>query len=162
MDIITATAIMMATINGFSANKQMVYNPAIEGNVVTSLEVMEKQEGSDLLTLKCKEIFAYDDEERLVQKEVWTWNSKKMEWQKSHCWNYTYGEEGYTVEFACWNCKDASYSCHMKKQEVNEGIDGTLVVTQYIRNQDNNDWQLTESYLMLRPDDVLLATTLMN
>ena len=54
MDIITATAIMMATINGFSANKQMVYNPTIEGNVVTSLEVMETQEDSNLLTLKCK------------------------------------------------------------------------------------------------------------
>ena len=81
MDIITATAIMMATMNGFSANEQTVVNPVIEGNVVTSVEVMERQAGSDLLTLKCKEFYAYDDDERLVQKEVWTWNSNNMEFR---------------------------------------------------------------------------------
>jgi len=158
MDIITATAIMMATINGFSASGQMVYNPTIEGNVVTSVEVMEKQENSNLLSLKCKNVYSYDDEERLVQKEVWTWNADKLEWQKSHCWNYTYGIQGYTVEFACWNSKEGAYTKNLKKQEMNEGIDGTLVVTQYIRSDADEDWQLTESYLMLRPDDILLAT----
>lgn len=158
MDIITATAIMMATMNGFSANEQTVVNPVIEGNVVTSVEVMERQAGSDLLTLKCKEFYAYDDDERLVQKEVWTWNSNNMEWQKSHCWNYTYDADGYTVEFAYWNEKEANYSRQMRKQDVNEGIDGTLVVIQYIRHQKDSDWQVTDSYLMLRTDDVLLAT----
>ena len=81
-----------------------------------------------------------------------------MEWQKSHCWNYTYDADGYTVEFAYWNEKEDSYSRQMRRQDVNEGIDGTLVVTQYIRNQKGSDWQVTDSYLMLRPDDVLLAT----
>jgi len=157
MDIITATAIMMATMNGFSASEQMVYNPIIEGNVVTSIEVMEKQEDSNMLTFKLKNLFTYDDEERLVKKEVLRWNSTEKKWQKSHCWNYSYGLDRYTLEFACWNSEEGAYTKNQKKQEMDEGIDGTLVVTQYIRSDADEVWQLTESYLMLRPDDVLMA-----
>jgi len=159
MDIITATVILMTTMNDFSANGQMVYNPTIEGNVVTSVEVMERQEDSYQLTMKFKKLYTYDDEERLVKKELLLWNSDKMEWQKSGCWDYTYGTEGYTVDFALWNDKEQSYTNGMERQVMNEGIDGTLVVTQYIRSSADDDWQVKGGYLMLRPDDNLLATS---
>lgn len=161
MNIITATAILMASINGISANEQKVINQTMDGNLVTAKEVFLKQSDGVTLLPDHRCVYAYDDAERLVRKEVLRWNEDTKEWQNSHCWSYTYTAEGYTVEYAEWNRKQAAYTNSMKKQEVNEHLDGTLIVSQYVRKHATDDWTLKESYLMLRPDDILLASTLL-
>ena len=149
MEISTMTSLLMAAMNVWNANGNFAYNTEMEGETVAAQVVYLKSEDGKYLSNHLKYNYAYDEEGRLVQKEVLKWDEWNKEWRRSHTLNYTYDLSGYSIEYVAWNDKKQEYADVTAKQTYEESMAGTVAVALYQWDQSEQNWIEQERSLLM-------------
>ena len=105
--ITAATILSMYLSSATNENAMYCYNANIDNGRVNTMYVYNRD--GNYLTAKLAYNYEYDDQDRLVKKEVLRWNERRNEWVKDHCLELTYDIEGYEVSKRNWNRKDQAY-----------------------------------------------------
>jgi len=95
-----------------SAQEKFVTNDEIKDDLVVS-KTIYLNDGQ--LHRHTKYTFKYDDQKRVVEKEVLKWNGSKEEWMQDHRITYTYAADTVTMELARWNKKQKEYNLDKKE-----------------------------------------------
>ena len=111
--ITAATILSMYLSSAMNGSETYCYNADIENGRVNTMYVYDKD--GNYLTAKLAYTYEYDDQDRLVKKEVLRWNERRNEWVKDHCLELTYNMEGYEVSKHNWNRKNQNYDTAMEK-----------------------------------------------
>lgn len=112
--ILTAVLFVSATSSMMNAQeKNFVTNEETVGNLVMSKTIYRLSEGT--LYSHMKYDFTYDDQNRMISKVVYKWDSQNELWAPNFKMTYTYSEKEMTVEYARWNQKSKLYDLAMEK-----------------------------------------------
>lgn len=144
MKLFAFIAILVSVLNPIQES-DYVYNYEVKDNVVSSMVVYRKNDDKKYIFPKLKYHFTYDEEQRIVKKEVLRWNAQKNSWVNSHCLDFEFNDIGYTIEYRNWNEKEGNYTQVKEKQVTTGGDNGFLSVVYYEWNQEDNDWSLKSS-----------------
>ena len=93
--IITAATVLTMYFNAINSNDvNYLYNADMEDNVVNKIEVYEKN-ADHQMAQKMEYKYEYDEQGRLVNKEMQSWDEAKKQWTKSSRLVYKYYKNGY-------------------------------------------------------------------
>ena len=84
----------------------------------------------------------YDEQNRLIQKEVLKWNESTQSFEKHHSLNFFYTDD-VTVEYALWNEQSSAYTDIKQKAVYRQTDSSVLRYLSYEWDEKNNDWSLT-------------------
>lgn len=93
MELITITAAtimsLFTSITGTSnSDNRFAYNAEMQDGKVSAIVTYDNS--GKYLTAKTRKQYTYDDQDRVIRKEVMKWNSDKQEWENYLCMDYTY------------------------------------------------------------------------
>lgn len=159
MGISVMTTILLAFMNaGEKENENFAYNVEMEGETVTAQWVYRKSDDGQYLSHHLQYNYTYDEEQRLVQKEVLRWDEWSHSWKNSHVFNYTYGLSGYSVEQVKWNETKGEYADLTAKQTYEECVTGAVAVSLFQWNENDHAWVQQEDKLLMNPSlDYLIS-----
>lgn len=157
MEIITATALLLASMNVFNQDANFAYHTAYADSVVTASTVYKKSENGKYLSHHLKYNYTYDAQQRLATKEVLKWNSYSEKWEKNHCLNYIYNEFGYTIEYRAWEDSKADYTTIVAKQSYDEQVNGAVAVASYTWDKREKSWIMQQNRLLMNMSGALLT-----
>lgn len=158
MEMITAATILLASLNASNNGSGYVYNTEDSEDVVTATVVYKKSESGKYLSRHLKYNYTYDEQQRLVKKEAFKWNTYSEEWEKSHCLNYAYNASGYSIEYALWDKSESDYVNVVAKQTYDEHTDGSVAVASYKWNKSDKNWVMKDNALMMNIGKTLLTS----
>ena len=159
MELITVTAILLSTMNvHYNNDCKFAYNVEMAEDIVTSQVVYKKNFDGKLLSHHLKYNYTYDEQQRLVKKEVLKWNAISEGWEPSHCLNYVYDQFGFTLTYALWNNEETDYTKNIAKQIYNDSMGGAMTITSYKWNKSECDWSVQSNVLTMRSDDSYLSS----
>ena len=159
MDLITVTTIFLTSLNmQYSNDYKFAYNVEMANDAVVSKVVYKKINDGKHLSHHLKYNYTYDEQERLVKKEVLKWNSIYEKWEHSHCLNYVYNMSGFSLEYALWNNKESDYTKTIAKQIYNDMMNGAVNITLYKWNKLDNDWVVQSDMVAINPAANLLVS----
>ena len=148
MDLITVTTIFLTSLNmQYSNDYKFAYNVEMANDAVVSKVVYKKINDGKHLSHHLKYNYTYDEQERLVKKEVLKWNSIYEKWEHSHCLNYVYDMFGVSLEYALWGNEEVGYNKTIAKQVYNDNINGAVTITLYKGDKQDNDWVMQTNVL---------------
>ena len=157
--ITAATILSMYLSSATNENATYCYNADIDNGRVNTMYVYNR-DGS-YLTAKLAYNYEYDDQDRLVKKEVMRWNAVRNEWVKDHCLELTYDVEGYEVSKRNWNDKDQAYEPAIEKAVYHYEFSQVMSVNYLRRQTTNNGFESVDQMLVMNPaEDILLATAM--
>lgn len=159
MELITTATIFLASMNVYNGNCNFAYESMVCDNVVSTQTVYQKSWNGKYLSKHLKYNYVYDAEQRLAQKEVMKWDISLNKWVKSHCLNYTYNTNGYSIEYAQWNAQHSDYTNIMEKQTYTVTISGTMAVCSYSWDKKESQWVLRDNIIMLKSPEIELYTS---
>lgn len=155
--ITAATILSMYLSSAMNGSETYCYNADIENGRVNTMYVYDKD--GNYLTAKLAYTYEYDDQDRLVKKEVLRWNERRNEWVKDHCLELTYNMEGYEVSKHNWNRKNQNYDTAMEKAVYHYEFSQVMSVNYLRRHKAASGFETIDSMLVMNPtDDILLAT----
>lgn len=157
MKLITATTIFLMTMSLPKNATEFAYNVEMTNENVTSQLVYKKSADGRYLSHHLKYNFAYDEQERLVRKEVLKWNAALGNWERSYCLDYSYDAYGYSVEYVMWNAEKETYAYAVAKQVYDESLEGSVTLAWYRKDRSSGEWVVENRTVMLKPDATLLA-----
>jgi hypothetical protein len=102
--------------------------------------------------------YEYDEQGRLVNKEMQSWDEAKKQWTKSSRLVYKYYKNGYNVEVSKWNADKQAYDLPSQVTLYRSvGLNMTSVKT-YRMNEAQDNMYLADSMIVMEPiDSRLLA-----
>ena len=157
--ITAATILSMYLSTATNENAMYCYNANIENGRVNTMYVYNRD--GNYLTAKLAYNYEYDDQDRLVKKEVLRWNERRNEWVKDHCLELTYDIEGYEVSKRNWNRKDQAYELAKEKAVYHYEFSQVMSVNYLRRHATEKDFESVDQMLVMNPaEDILLATAL--
>ena len=107
--IITAATVLTKYFNAVnSTDANYMYNGDMEDGVVNKIEVYATNENKQM-EQKMEYCYEYDEQGRLQNKEVLSWDEAKKMWVKSSRLTYKYYKNGYNVEVSQWNKETQTY-----------------------------------------------------
>ena len=155
--ITAATILSMYLSTATNENAMYCYNANIDNGRVNTMYVYNRD--GNYLTAKLAYNYEYDDQDRLVKKEVLRWNERRNEWVKDHCLELTYDIEGYEVSKRNWNRKDQAYEPAREKAVYHYEFSQVMSVNYLRRHATEKDFESVDQMLVMNPsDDILLAT----
>ena len=155
--ITAATILSMYLSTATNENAMYCYNANIDNGRVNTMYVYNRD--GNYLTAKLAYNYEYDDQDRLVKKEVLRWNERRNEWVKDHCLELTYDIEGYEVSKRNWNRKDQAYELAKEKAVYHYEFSQVMSVNYLRRQAIEKDFESVDQMLVMNPaDDILLAT----
>ena len=90
--------------------------------------------------------YGYDAEGRITTRTAYAWNGE--EWQPALQWNYSYNDNGYTVEFSRYDCRRRRFSEPTDKVVYFFTPDSSAAfVTTYQRQEPTAPFQITEDFI---------------
>lgn len=98
--VATVVTMYMNAVNSTDAN--YMYNGEMEDGVVNKIEVYERNDNQQM-EQKMEYCYYYDEQGRLADKEMLSWDEAKKSWTKSSRLTYKYYKNGYNVEVSHWN-----------------------------------------------------------
>ena len=137
---------------------KFAYNVEMANDAVVSKVVYKKIKDGKHLSHHLKYNYTYDEQERLVKKEVLKWNSAYERWEHSHCLNYVYDMFGFSLEYALWDEESVDYNKIVAKQVYNNIMDGAVTITLYKWNKLDNEWMEQSNVLAMNLDNNLLSS----
>lgn len=155
--IITATTVLSMFMNlSNDVNSQYYYNADVENNQVKALYVYDENAGR--LSERLSYRYTYDEEGRLVSKVAYRHDGRNGE-KPSYRLDYTYGEEGYSVERSEWNANKSCFDKAHAKTEYVSAMENLVAVTNYEWCEELETMRETERFLVWggNHDDFLLA-----
>ena len=156
--IITAATVLTMyfnAINGSDAN--YMYNGEMEDGVVNKIEVYAQNDRQQM-EQKMEYCYEYDEQGRLTNKEMLTWDEAKKEWAKSSRLTYKYYKKGYNVEVSHWNKEKQAYDLPSEVTLYRSQAPNLTTVKTYKMNETQDNMYLSSSMVMMEPlDSRLLA-----
>lgn len=156
--IITAATILSMYLGAANdSNSEYYYNADMENGKVTTMYVYE--EDNQMLTSKLAYHYTYDEQDRLVKKEVMRWNSVTNKWENDYCLGLTYGEDGYELSKSVWDKRTHAYLPTMEKAVYQYIADQVVAVNYLRRTESKESFESVDSFLVMNPTEGLLLAT---
>ena len=156
--IITAATVLTMYFNAINSNDvNYMYNGDMEDGVVSKIEVYEKK-ADQQMAQKMEYRYAYDEQGRLANKEMLSWDEAKKEWTKDSRLTYKYYKNGYNVEVSRWNQEKQQYDLPQEVTLYRSQAPNLTTVKTYRMNETQDNMYLTSSMIVMEPlDSRLLA-----
>ena len=109
-------------------------------------------------TQKVEYRYEYDEQGRLANKEMLSWDEAKKDWQKSSRLSYKYYKNGYNVEVSQWNADKQAYDLPSEVTLYRSQAPNLTTVKTYKMNEAHDNMYLTSRTVVMEPLDTdLLA-----
>jgi hypothetical protein len=156
--IITAATVLTMYFNAINSNEvNYMYNGDMEDGKVNKIEVYEKN-ADDRMTQKMEYCYEYDEQGRLSNKEMLSWNEAKKAWVKSSRLSYKYFKNGYNVEVSQWNDAKQAYDLPSEVTLYRQVAPSLTSVKTYKMNETQDNMYLTSRMMVMESlDSQLLA-----
>lgn len=156
--IITAATVLTMYFNAINSNDvNYMYNGDMEDGVVSKIEVYEKN-ADQQMAQKMEYRYAYDEQGRLANKEMLSWDEAKKEWTKDSRLTYKYYKNGYNVEVSRWNQEKQQYDLPQEVTLYRSQAPNLTTVKTYRMNETQDNMYLSSSMIVMEPlDSRLLA-----
>jgi len=109
---VCVAVVMIASTVVVKAGNPHYTNDVINGESVTTRFVYKNDNG---LHYHLKYSFTYDQENRLVSKETFGWNTEMQQWTPQYHTYYSYIGSEIVVESDSWNSKTQAYEKQMNQ-----------------------------------------------
>ena len=156
--IITAATVLTMYFNAINSNDvNYMYNGDMEDGKVNKIEVYEKNSDQQM-EQKMEYCYEYDEQGRLADKEMLSWDEAKQEWAKSSRLTYRYFKNGYNVEVSYWNKEKQAYDLPAEVTLYRSQAPNLTTVKTYKMNEKQDNMYLSSSMIVMEPlDSQLLA-----
>lgn len=95
--------------------------------------------------------YEYDEQGRLANKEMLSWDEAKKDWQKSSRLSYKYYKNGYNVEVSQWNADKQTYDIPSQVTLYRSQAPNLTSVKIYKMNETRDNMYLTSRTVMMEP-----------
>lgn len=102
-------------------------------------------------TQKIEYRYAYDEQGRLANKEMLSWDEATQQWQKSSRLTYKYYKKGYNVEVSEWNADKQTYDIPSQVTLYRSQAPNLTSVKIYKMNETRDNMYLTSRTVMMEP-----------
>ena len=102
-------------------------------------------------TQKIEYRYAYDEQGRLANKEMLSWDEATQQWQKSSRLTYKYYKKGYNVEVSEWNANKQTYDIPSQVTLYRSQAPNLTSVKIYKMNETRDNMYLTSRTVMMEP-----------
>jgi hypothetical protein len=156
--IITAATVLTMYFNAINSNDvNYLYNADMEDGVVNKIEVYERNDNKQM-EQKMEYCYKYDEQGRLADKEMLSWDEAKQQWTKSSRLTYRYFKNGYNVEVSYWNNAKQAYDLPAEVTLYRSQAPNLTTVRTYKMNEKQDNMYLSSSMIVMEPlDSQLLA-----
>ena len=156
--IITAATVLTMYFNAINSNDvNFMYTGDMEDGVVNKIEVYERNSDQQMEE-KMEYCYKYDEQGRLADKEMLSWDEAKQEWAKSSRLTYRYFKNGYNVEVSYWNKEKQAYDLPAEVTLYRSQAPNLTTVKTYKMNEKQDNMYLSSSMIVMEPlDSQLLA-----
>ena len=156
--IITAATVLTMYFNAINSNDaSYMYNGDMEDGVVNKIEVYAQNDKKQM-EQKMEYRYAYDEQGRLQDKEMLSWDEANKQWTKNSRLTYKYYKNGYNVEVSYWNTEKQAYDLPTEITLYRSLAPNLTTVKTYKMNEAKDNMFLTSSMVVMEPlDDRLLA-----
>lgn len=151
MELITITAAtimsLFTSIAGTSnSDNRFAYNAEMQDGKVSAIVTYDNS--GKYLTAKTRKQYTYDDQDRVIRKEVMKWNNDKQEWENYLCMDYTYNADNTVLDMMTWNSSKKAYE--QSQRMTYSSISGNATgVDCYTWNKSSNMYELNDNYVLL-------------
>ena len=151
--IITAATVLTMYFNAINSNDvNYLYNADMEDGVVNKIEVYE-QNAEHPMAQKMEYRYEYDEQDRLVNKQMMRWDDAKKAWTEDTRLVYRYFKNGFNVEVSKWNADKQAYDLPSEVTLYRSiGLNMTSVRT-YRMNETQDNMYLTDRMVVMEPLD---------
>ena len=154
--IITAATVLTMYFNAINSNDvNFMYNGDMEDGVVNKIEVYERN-GDQQMEEKMEYCYKYDEQGRLADKEMLSWDEAKQQWTKSSRLTYKYFKNGYNVEVSYWNSDKQQYDLPAEVTLYRSQAPNLTTVKTYKMNEQQDNMYLSSSMIVMEPLDTQL------
>ena len=154
--IITAATVLAMYFNAINSNDvNYMYNGDMEDGKVNKIEVYEKNSDQQM-EQKMEYCYKYDEQGRLADKEMLSWDEAKQEWAKSSRLTYRYFKNGYNVEVSYWNKEKQAYDLPAEVTLYRSQAPNLTTVKTYKMNEQQDNMYLSSSMIVMEPLDTQL------
>ena len=156
--IITAATVLTMYFNAVNSNDaNYMYNGDMEDGVVSKIEVYATNDHKQM-EQKMEYCYEYDEQGRLQNKEMLSWNDAKKMWVKSSRLTYKYYKNGYNVEVSQWNNETQSYDLPSEVTLYRSQAPNLTTVKTYKMNETHDNMYLSSRMIVMEPiENSLLA-----
>ena len=156
--IITAATVLTMYFNAINSNDaNYMYNGDMEDGVVNKIEVYAQHDKKQM-EQKMEYRYAYDEQGRLHDKEMLSWDEANKQWTKNSRLTYKYYKNGYNVEVSYWNTEKQAYDLPTEITLYRSLAPNLTTVKTYKMNEAKDNMFLTSRMVVMEPlDDRLLA-----
>lgn len=130
---VVMVAVVMASVMNFSASAATpagyVRNEERSGELVTARTIFKNEGG--YLYRHLRYTFTYDNENRVVNKEAFRWDSTKETWVPYFNMSVEYTNDEVVLNYARWNSHSNAYDSHPEKSvyQLDEDTKGVLLAS---------------------------------
>ncbi len=156
--IITAATVLTMYFNAINSNDvNYLYNADMQGDVVNRIEVYER--GADnQMAQKMEYRYEYDEQGRLINKQMLRWDNAKKDWTEDCRLAYKYFKNGYNVEVSRWNAEKQAYDLPSEVTLYRSMSPMLTSVKTYRMNEKKDNMYLCDRMVVMESiDDRLLA-----
>ena len=107
-------------------------------------------------TQKIEYRYAYDEQGRLANKEMLSWDEATQQWQKSSRLTYKYFKNGYNEEVSQWNADKQTYDIPSQVTLYRSQAPNLTTVKTYKMNETHDNMYLTSRTVVMEPLDAYL------
>ena len=151
--IITAATVLTMYFNAINSNEaNYMYNGDMEDGVVNKIEVYEKN-ADQQMTQKMEYCYEYDEQGRLSNKEMLSWDEATQNWTKDSRLTYKYYKNGYNVEVSHWNAEKQQYDLPSEVTLYRSQAPNLTTVRTYKMNETQDNMYLSSSMVVMEPLD---------
>ena len=156
--IITAATVLTMYFNAVnSTDANYMYNGDMEDGVVNKIEVYATNENKQM-EQKMEYCYEYDEQGRLQNKEMLSWDEAKKMWVKSSRLTYKYYKNGYNVEVSQWNKETQTYDLPSEVTLYRSQSPNLTTVKTYKMNETHDNMYLSSRMIVMEPiENSLLA-----
>ena len=156
--IITAATVLTMYFNAVNSNDaNYMYNGDMEDGVVSKIEVYATNNHKQM-EQKMEYCYEYDEQGRLQNKEMLSWDDAKKMWVKSSRLTYKYYKNGYNVEVSQWNNETQSYDLPSEVTLYRSQAPNLTTVKTYKMNETHDNMYLSSRMIVMEPiENSLLA-----
>lgn len=125
------------------AQEQFVTNNVMTGNLVTS-KVIYRQNGA--LYRHMKHDFKYDNQNRVIEKETFKWDSFKEVWMPYCKTSFTYTSDQVIMDYAKWNKRSKAYNEGSERNVYElDGFNVPVAFQNYKWDNQVSNWKIVEN-----------------
>jgi len=156
--IITAATVLTMYFNAVnSTDANYMYNGDMEDGVVNKIEVYATNDNKQM-EQRMEYCYEYDEQGRLQNKEMLSWDDAKKMWVKSSRLTYKYYKNGYNVEVSQWNNETQTYDLPSEVTLYRSQAPNLTTVKTYKMNETHDNMYLSSRMIVMEPiENSLLA-----